>query len=203
MTAAESESLPLPSFVGWPIFPFEGDLRVRAYVPLQPNDRPRSGEPGGGPCESCAAADDAYIWVDERWRVKAPAQIPGVPVQVFLETRDHLDMNDMDVELAAQFGQLIVRLDRAIQAVGGIGRVHVNRWGDGGSHFHMWFYGRPYGAQQMLGVLSGSYVRIAVPPSRASSRATITRFRRQITSSVGGRIIAHIARQNPSICCAP
>ena len=40
---------------------------------------------------------------------------------------------------------------RAIHAVGGIGRVHVNRWGDGGSHFHLWFYGRPVGDTQMIG----------------------------------------------------
>src|SRR6202521_2497153 len=82
VTAAAAERLPLPTFVGWPIFPFEGDLRVRAYEALQPNDRPRSGEPGGEACGSCAATDDAYVWVDERWRVKAPAQIPGVPVQL-------------------------------------------------------------------------------------------------------------------------
>jgi hypothetical protein len=46
---------------------------------------------------------------------------------------------------------LLVRLDRAVQAVGGIGRVHVARWGDCGSHFHMWIYGRPFGTRQLLG----------------------------------------------------
>jgi hypothetical protein len=145
------EHFPLPAFVNWPIFPFEGDFRVREYEELQPHDRPRTGEPGGGPCETCRAGDDAYIWVDERWRVKAPQRVPGVPVQLFLETRVHLDLQDMDAQLAAELGTLIVRLDHAIQTVGGIGRVHVSRWGDGGSHFHMWFYGRPHGAQQMLG----------------------------------------------------
>ena len=55
------EHFPLPAFVNWPIFPFEGDFRVREYKELQPHDRPRTGEPGGGPCETCRAGDDAYI----------------------------------------------------------------------------------------------------------------------------------------------
>jgi hypothetical protein len=190
VTAASSrERLPLPSFVGWPIFPFEGDLRVRVYEDLQPTDRPRSGEPGGGPCESCAASDDAYIWVDERWRVKAPAHIPGVPVQVFLEARDHLGMDAMDAGLAAEFGQLIVRLDRAIQAVGGIGRVHVNRWGDGGSHFHMWFYGRPFGAQQMLGFCSAMWAMILPPTDGAIWRQNLIIVSRELARGGGTAIL--------------
>lgn len=124
--------------------------RFSLRKPPHPSDRPRTGEPGGGPCPACAAPDDEYIWVDERWRVSA-ARPSGVPVQLFLETREHLDLDDLDHERAGELGQLIVRLDRAIQAIGGIGRVHVARWGYGGSHFHMWFYGRPRGAGQMLG----------------------------------------------------
>ena len=60
-------------------------------------------------------------------------------------------MDDLDDELAGELGRLVVRLDRSIQAVEGIGRVHVNRWGDGASHFHMWLYARPLGSSQMLG----------------------------------------------------
>ena len=76
-------------------------------------------------------SDDRYVWVDDNWRVLAPEQRSAVPVQLFLETREHLDMDDLDAVLAAELGQLIVRLDRAIQAVGGIGRVaceSVGRW---------------------------------------------------------------------------
>jgi hypothetical protein len=158
----ETSSLPLPEFVKWSIFPFEGDLRVREPKPPYPTDRPRSGEPGGGPCHACAAADDEYIWVDQHWRVSA-ARPSGVPVQVFLETREHLDMDDLDDERAGELGQLIVRLDRAIQAIGGMGRVHVARWGDGGSHFHMWLYGRPRGAGQMLGFCLPMWAEILPP----------------------------------------
>jgi hypothetical protein len=149
--------------VNWPIFPFVGDLRVRAFEPPQPAERPRSGEPGGGPCGACAASDDRYIWVDERWRVLAPEARSGVPVQLFLETREHVDMDGLDSTRAGELGQMIVRLDRAIQAIGGIGRVHVSRWGDGGSHFHMWFYGRPLGDMQMLGFCMPMWALIRPP----------------------------------------
>lgn len=145
------ERLPLPDFVGWPIFPFEGDLRVREVAPRRAEDHPRDGEPGGSPCRACTAPDTDYIWVDDVWRVTPPLVASGAPVLVFLETRAHVDLEDLDDEMAGELGRMIVRLDRAIHAVGGIGRVHVNRWGDGGSHFHLWFYGRPVGDTQMIG----------------------------------------------------
>ncbi|MFA5884674.1 MAG: hypothetical protein WDA60_12540 [Acidimicrobiia bacterium] len=147
----DPESLPLPSFVEWPIFPFVGELHVRDVRPRRAEDSPRDGEPGGSPCGACAAPDTDYLWVDDHWRVKPPLVPSGAPVQLFLETRDHVDMDELDPARAAEMGQVIVRLDRAIQAVGGIGRVHVNRWGDGASHFHLWFYGRPVGDTQMIG----------------------------------------------------
>ena len=63
-----------------------------------------------------------------------------MPVQLVLETRDHLDLDELDADHAGELGRMIVRLDHPIQAVGSVGRVHVNRWGDGGS--------RPAGAGQ-------------------------------------------------------
>jgi hypothetical protein len=160
---AESADLAMPAFVNWPIFPFVGDLQVRAVEPRRPVDRPRSGEPGGAPCSACAASDHQYVWVDEHWRVLAPEARSGVPVQLFLETREHVDMDGLDLTRAGELGQMIVRLDRAIQAIGGIGRVHVSRWGDGGSHFHMWFYGRPLGDMQMLGFCLPMWALILPP----------------------------------------
>jgi diadenosine tetraphosphate (Ap4A) HIT family hydrolase len=126
-------------------------MTVRERLPLRDREYPRDGEPGGQPCRSCAAPDEEYVWVDDVWRVRAASTPSGAPVQVFLETRDHVDLADLDDDGAAAMGRMIVRLERAVDAVGGIARVHVNRWGDGGAHFHLWFYGRPFGDQQMLG----------------------------------------------------
>lgn len=141
----------LPRYVDWPVFPFEGELRVKEVLPLADSDMVRSGEPGGAPCEACAVGDERFVWVDERWRVRAPENPSSLPMQLFLETREHLDLGDLDDAMAAELGQMLVRLDRAVLAVGGVGRVHVSRWGDGGSHFHMWIYGRPFGTRQVLG----------------------------------------------------
>jgi diadenosine tetraphosphate (Ap4A) HIT family hydrolase len=183
----ETSSLPLPDFVDWSIFPFEGDLRVRQPKPPFPTDRPRAGEPGGIPCPACAAADDEYIWADERWRVLA-ARPSGVPVQVFLETREHVDMDDLDDEMAGELGRMTVRLDRAIQAVGGIGRVHVARWGDGGSHFHMWFYGRPRGASQMLGFCLPMWAQILPPTEEEVWRANMAVVAAELAKVSGAAI---------------
>jgi hypothetical protein len=141
----------LPGFAGWPIFPFEGDIRVKAIADPWPKDRVRSGEPGGPPCQTCDRPDEEYIWVDDYWRVSGAAP-NGLPAQVFLETRDHVDQDELDDERAGELGRLIVRLDRAMQAIGNIGRVHYSRWGDGASHFHVWFFARPSGNWQMLGL---------------------------------------------------
>ncbi len=35
--------------------------------------------------------------------------------------------------------------------LGDVARVHVNRWGDGGAHFHLWFMPRPLGMLQLRG----------------------------------------------------
>ena len=156
-------SLPVPDFVNGQIFPFVGDFQVRPYKAHHAADRPRSGEPGGEPCACTRLTDDDYNWVDDNWRVRPPSQRSAVPMQLFLETREHLDMDELSPELAGEMGQMIVRLDRGMQAIGGIGRVHVNRWGDGGSHFHMWFYARPLGSSQMLGFCLPMWAMILPP----------------------------------------
>ncbi|MGH7856158.1 MAG: hypothetical protein ACREQY_02430 [Candidatus Binatia bacterium] len=178
----------IPDFAKWSIFPFEEDgLKLKARQPFNETDWPRSGEPGGRPCGTCASGDEEYVWVDDHWRVRS-ARPSGVPVQLFLETREHVDMDGLDDDRAAQFGQMIVRLDRAIQAVGGIGRVHVNRWGDGGSHFHMWFYARPIGAYQMLGFCLPMWAEIYEPTPDDQWRANLVVVARELAKQ-GGRAV--------------
>ena len=63
----------------------------------------------------------------------------------------HLDIGDLPNLLAAELGVMTVRLERAIRSLDGVARVHVNRWGDGSAHLHMWFLARPYGRLQLRG----------------------------------------------------
>jgi len=147
----------MPEIASWPIFPFKGEMQVRTVRPFEAQDWPRDGEPGAEPCH-CESDDGntwPQIWSDERWVVRPlqfrPGHAPPVPAYM-LSTVEHMDMIDFDDEYAADMGLITLRLMRAIRAIGQIGRVHVNRWGDGGSHFHMWFIGRPLGAWQLSGV---------------------------------------------------
>lgn len=156
---SNDERLELPDVVSWPIFPFEGDMRVREIVDPLPAERVRVGDPGGAAC-FCQAEEsgDGYtpesaIWSNERWCIR-PLTFNGrkAPFPAYmLETVEHLDIHELDDEYAAEMGLLTVKLDRAIMSIEDVGRVHFNRWGDGAYHFHVWFLGRPLGAWQFSG----------------------------------------------------
>ena len=169
--------LPLPDVVNWAIFPFEGDLRVRTVNPYADTPRPRSGEPEGGPCH-CESPDDnrTMVWSNDRWQVReihfnwtegTPAPFPSY----MLETVEHLDIEDLDEAYAAELGIMTLRMERAIKAIGSIERVHFNRWGDGGSHFHVWFLGRPFGARQFNGFTLPFWGFILPPMDEATVEA--------------------------------
>jgi hypothetical protein len=141
---------PLPDFTRWPSFPFEGDMRVKPLAAPVEVEPPRSGEDAAD-CVACNTPDDAYIWVSERWRVRAMDRPTGLPMVLILECRSHLDLGDLPNLLAAELGVMTVRLERAIRSLDGVARVHVNRWGDGSAHLHLWFLARPYGRLQLRG----------------------------------------------------
>ena len=52
---------------------------------------------------------------------------------------------------------MIQRVARAIGSLEDVGRVHVNRWGDGSEHFHVWFLARPKGMWQLRGALLAAW----------------------------------------------
>ena len=141
---------PLPDFTRWPSFPFEGDMRVKPLTPPVDSEPPRSGEDPAD-CIACNTPDDAYVWVSERWRVRAMDRPTGLPVVLILECRSHFDLGDLPNLLAAELGVMTVRLERGIRSLDGVARVHVNRWGDGAAHMHMWFLARPAGLLQLRG----------------------------------------------------
>ncbi len=121
--------------------------KLAAPVDVEP---PRNGEDSAD-CVACGTPDDAYVWVSERWRVRAMDRPTGLPMVLILECRSHLDLGDLPNLLAAELGVMTVRLERAIRSLDGVARVHVNRWGDGSAHLHMWFLARPYGQLQLRG----------------------------------------------------
>ena len=126
-------------------------------VPKAPGERvvpepPRRGEPGGEPCGICGGAATDALWHDDLWTLHAPVQC-SLPGTVWLASREHFDsFADMPASHAADFGRVAGRVERAILSLGGVGRVHLYRWGDGGAHFHVWFLPRPLGMVEAAGM---------------------------------------------------
>lgn len=189
----------LPEFTNWPTFPFEGQLRVRrleAPVEMEP---PRQGD-DPATCTACQAPDDAYIWVSDRWRVRSTDRPTGLPMVLILESRSHLDLGDLPNLLAAELGVMTVRLERAMRSLDGVARVHVNRWGDGSAHLHLWFLARPYGQLQLRGTFLSLWDDILPPVAEErwrESRALVSAW----LAEFGGRSLAepaHIQWQSPA-----
>ncbi|WP_348773991.1 hypothetical protein [Micromonospora sp. WMMD714] len=193
----------VPDFTQWPSFPFEGDLRVKHLDEPVPVEPPRKGE-GLRECIACNAPDDAYIWVGERWRVRAMDRPTGLPMVLILESRSHLDLGDLPNLLAAELGVMTVRLERAIRSLDGVARVHVNRWGDGSAHLHMWFLARPYGRLQLRGTFLSLWDSILPPISESQWRENLAHVAAWL-AEFGGRPLAEPPRiqwQTPSSLAA-
>ncbi len=152
----------LPRMATWPIFPFEVDgLRVRTLEePVLP-EPPRHGE-GGDRCRTCAAPDEDFLWAGDGWRVSMPVEPHSLPA-LTVHPRDHLDFHELTEELGAELGVLLVRCQRALSSVDGVGRVHVYKWGDGGAHLHVVLMARPAGMMQLRGAYLSTWADILPP----------------------------------------
>ncbi len=136
----------------WSIFPFELDgLRARELAPPELPEPPRAGEHGPDDCSTCRDGEGHAIWADDDWLVIPVAEPSSLPTIVTLNPRAHHDLGDLPVGLARDMGPLLQRLERAVMAVPGTGRVHLNKWGDGGAHLHVFAFARPAGMQQLRG----------------------------------------------------
>ena len=162
----------LPLFTQSPSFPLEGHLRVKRLDSVVASEPAREGEDPSN-CVACSASDDAYIWVSERWRVRATDAPTGLPMVLILESRSHLDLGDLPNLLAAELGVMTVRLERAIRSLDEVASVHVNRWGDGAAHLHLWFLARPVGQLQLRGPFLAMWDEILDPVPDAQWRSNL------------------------------
>jgi diadenosine tetraphosphate (Ap4A) HIT family hydrolase len=171
--ARVADALRLPPVETWDTWPFDGDVRPKPLAPPVDAEAPRRGE-GGVECNRCTAGDETYVWTNAHWRLFAPREPSGLPLVVLLEPREHYqEPGDLPDELAAELGVLIGRLDRAILSVGGIGRVHVGRWGEGGAHLHWWFMGRPARIEQLRSSFAEIWDGLLPPTPAAVWRANV------------------------------
>ncbi|MFN0155259.1 MAG: hypothetical protein ACKVUT_12860 [Gaiella sp.] len=190
LLAADAERrLPLPDMSDWGTFPFEPrDLMTRALEPL--SDEPqRRGEEGPDSCWRCKEGAERAIWSDEHWLLIAPEAPSGLPVVVLLSPRLHVDFGELPDTLAAELGPLMVRIDRAIRALGHIGRVHIGKWGEGGYHAHLWFIARPAGFGQLRSSFAELWDSVLPPVPEPGWRADLRALARAIAAEGGS---AHI-----------
>ncbi len=161
-----------PPVGDWETFPFEGEVRVRPLLPPVAEEQARHGA-GGVDCRRCAFSDSEAIWADERWLLAPLNEPSGLPVVLILQPRAHHDLPDLPDELARELGPLIQRVERAVRAVGEIGRVHVCRWGDGSEHLHFWFMARPARLPQTVGSFAAIWDDILPPLPEPLWRANL------------------------------
>ena len=158
-----------------PWFPFEGDVRVKALEPVQVPEPDRSALTAET-CGACAAPDDAYLWVDERWRLRGYGEPTAVAGIVLLEPRTHHDSYaDLPEPLLTELGPLTARVERALLSLGDVARVHVARYGDGSAHFHLWFFARPLGRLQLRGSMLPVWMDVLPPLPEAEVAAVLDR----------------------------
>jgi len=133
--------------------PYNEPLTVRSLgEPVIP-EPPRRGEPGGDPCGICTGQATKPVWSDENWSLHPPVggSLLGA---VWLATKDHVDsFTDLPEPASLEFGRVIASVERGILSLGGVARVHLYRWGDGGSHFHVWLLPRPLGMIEAAGMM--------------------------------------------------
>jgi hypothetical protein len=164
----EQGRLPMPPVVEWDMFPWElidGELKPKVVQPPYADaEPPRWGESEDKPCGTCIDGDRGLtVWENDRWVVTRGEKPGGLPLMLFLHSKEHLDFPDMDDTLAAEYGRISVWLCRIMSHLPNIGRVHVNRWGDGGSHLHVWFIARTARLPHIVGSLAVEWEEMLPP----------------------------------------
>jgi hypothetical protein len=171
--ARAADALRAPNVEEWDTWPFEGPVRPRALWPPAA-ERERDGE-GGVDCSACAKPDDDYLWTGENWRLWALGP-SGLPLILILEPRAHYDgPADLPDDLAREQGVMLGRVERAVLAVGEIGRVHIGRWGEGAAHLHWWFIARPKGLAQLASSMAEIWDEVLPPTPEAVWRENVAR----------------------------
>lgn len=140
---------------GWDIFPFELDtLRIKPLQPLAAAEPARRGEdPAECWCnqdEVPARIADNVVWSNERWLVTLDHQM-RLPMACNLLPREHCDLTDVPDHLSGEMGLLIVAISAAIEGLPSVGRSQLAKYGDGGAHLHLFFFGRPDRMLQLRG----------------------------------------------------
>lgn len=185
--------LPMPPVQEWDIFPWEvvdGVLAPKVLrAPYAEAEQPRTGA-GGVDCFNCAGDGTAIrIWENDRWKVTHPAEPGGLPLVLFLVSKEHLDFPDMSDDLASEYGRISTWICRIIERMPNIGRVHVNRWGDGSEHLHLWFIARTARLPGVLGSLAAEWEQMLPPVPEEIWRADLRAVAAKLANHDGWALV--------------
>jgi len=148
---------------------------------------PRSGE-DPATCWKCQNPDAGAVWQNDRWTLAGLDEPVGLPFVALLRPREHYDLGDLDPEMAAELGQLLVRLDVAVRSLGNVGRVHLNKWGDGGAHRHVFVLARPEGLLQLRGSNLALWEEMLPRVPQGETAAALDHVARRL-ASVDGHVL--------------
>jgi hypothetical protein len=173
----------MPPVEEWETWPFDGALTPRPLGQPVVAEQPRHGAGGRG-CRRCERGAEGALWSNDNWLV-SPLDAPsGLPAVVILETRAHVDFPDLTDELAVELGPLLLKVQRAVFAIGEIGNVHVCRWGDGSEHCHVWFMARPARVPQLAGSFAAIWDDVLPPLPEELWRANLELVRTALNRSL-------------------
>ncbi len=183
-------SVAVEEMPGWDVFPFELDsLRLKPLQPLAAEEPPRGGEVAAE-CR-CAqppdpAHDDQIAWSNERWTLTIE---PGMklPLTLILRPVAHCDLPTVPDRLAEEMGRLVVAISAAIESLPSVGRAQVAKYGDGGAHLHLFFFGRPARMLQFRGSPLLDWEENLPPVPVEVVRANAEFVVDQVMARVGGR----------------
>jgi hypothetical protein len=149
--AGDDGRLPLGSMPAWDVFPFEREgLRARPLTEYADPEPDRGKDPGS--CRTCQALqrEPQVLHTGDRLAVIRPGAT-SLPFVANVVTREHVLLDDLDDDGHAELGRLVARTYAAVQALNGVGNVHITKWENGSGHFSMNVMARPRGVLQLRG----------------------------------------------------
>ena len=169
----------------------ENALPLKQLSPPVLPEPPLSGA-GGVDCHACGRATDEWtVYEDGLWRVWAMSRDMTFPGTAMLETVRHASgLADLTPAEAASFGAVCQRVTQALldrpeggpgYGDGRVGRVHLHVWGDGGEHFHLWFFPRPLGYLDLRGSFLVEWEELLPPASQQELLAGAADLRARLT----------------------
>ena len=184
----EGGRLPMPPTHEWDIFPWEGEMVPKVVQPPVEAEEPRWGE-GDKPCSCESGEPRNAIWRSDRWVVTSTDKPGGLPLILTLSPLEHLDFSDLDDDLAAEYGKVSNWLHRIMAGLPNIGRVHVCKWGDGGSHLHVWFIARTARLTTVLGSPAIEWDEMLPPVPEDIWRADLHEVARKMATHDGKALV--------------